>query len=182
MTVSIRPKYAAETLPQAQHTMEVKTNEPDIGAHLVTLRIGYTHHGIYIGSGNVIHYSGLAADLTLTSGVIEETTLEAFSNGCDYTIKTYTNPRFTGLLVAERPKSRLGEDSYNIYSNNCEHFCEWCINNDHRSEQVDNAKNATAKGFAAFTVLRLLAPPPVAIIASVGYGAYCLMQKNNNQN
>ena len=25
-------------------------------------------------------------------------------------------------------RSRLGERSYRILTNNCEHFCEWCLN------------------------------------------------------
>ena len=34
--------------------------EPPMGAHVVTQRRAYTHHGIYVGSGKVIHYAGLA--------------------------------------------------------------------------------------------------------------------------
>ena len=30
------------------------------GKHLITQRLGYTHHGIYAGNNSVIHYSGLA--------------------------------------------------------------------------------------------------------------------------
>ncbi|WML91418.1 lecithin retinol acyltransferase family protein [Thiothrix lacustris] len=160
-----------------QPSIELETPEkPNIGDHLISSRLGYTHHGIYIGSGKVIHYSGLADGLA--SGAIEETTLVAFSRGREYSVKTYINPRFTGLIVAQRAKSRLGEDKYDVFSNNCEHFCGWCINDEHRSEQVDHAKSATTNGLVAFTVLRLITPPPIAIAASLGYGAYHLMQKN----
>ncbi|MBP4061169.1 lecithin retinol acyltransferase family protein [Aeromonas sp. Prich7-2] len=31
-----------------------------IGAHLVTPRTGYDHHGIYVGNGKVVHYAGFA--------------------------------------------------------------------------------------------------------------------------
>ena len=31
-----------------------------IGAHLVVKHFAYSHHGIYIGRGRVIHYSGFA--------------------------------------------------------------------------------------------------------------------------
>ena len=27
-----------------------------LGSHLVAFRLGYTHHGIYIGRGLVVHY------------------------------------------------------------------------------------------------------------------------------
>ncbi len=49
----------------------------EIGDHLVTIRLGYTHHGLYIGGGEVIHYSGLADDLS--SGRVEVIGLESFS-------------------------------------------------------------------------------------------------------
>ena len=29
-----------------------------IGSHLKVARLGYTHHGIYIGDNKVIHYAG----------------------------------------------------------------------------------------------------------------------------
>jgi hypothetical protein len=32
---------------------------------------------------------------------------------------------------------RLGEDRYSVLTNNCEHFCEWCVRGEHRSYQVD---------------------------------------------
>jgi hypothetical protein len=34
--------------------------EPPLASHLVTLRPLYSHHGIYVGNGRVIHYGGLA--------------------------------------------------------------------------------------------------------------------------
>lgn len=153
---------------------------PNIGDHLISARLGYTHHGIYIGSGKVIHYSGLANGLTLTSGVIEETTLEDFSNGRGYSVKTYDKPQFTGLVVVQRAKSKLGENQYSVFSNNCEHFCAWCINDEHHSEQIKQAKIASAKGFVAFIVLRKLIPAKFSIPISLCYTAYNFLQKNQN--
>jgi hypothetical protein len=39
--------------------------------------------------------------------------------------------------VARRARSRLGEDRYRIFSNNCEHFSEWCLQGVSRSYQVE---------------------------------------------
>jgi hypothetical protein len=36
-----------------------------------------------------------------------------------------------------RARARLGEDRYNVLTNNCEHFCEWCVQGEPRSHQVD---------------------------------------------
>src|SRR6185437_15323636 len=44
--------------------------EPPAGAHLITPRIGYVHHGIYLGAGKVIH-SGAFPGL-LPRGPVEE--------------------------------------------------------------------------------------------------------------
>jgi len=53
--------------------------EPPIGAHLITTRRGYTHHGIYAGHGSVLHYAGLARNFR--PGPVEEVPLGRFANG-----------------------------------------------------------------------------------------------------
>jgi len=45
--------------------------------------------------------------------------------------------RFAGALAVERARARLGEDRYGIWSNNCEHFVEWCLHGTARSAQVE---------------------------------------------
>ena len=45
--------------PERRRLAEIDP-EPRLGAHLATSRLWYTHHGIYIGSGKVVHYSGLS--------------------------------------------------------------------------------------------------------------------------
>jgi hypothetical protein len=111
----------------------------DLGAHLVSPRKGYTHHGIYAGKGLVIHYSGLADGLS--AGPIEETSLERFSSGNDISIRKYTNPKYTGHAAIRRARSRLGESTYDIQGNNCEHFCSWVITGRSRSGQVDSVED-----------------------------------------
>jgi len=44
-----------------------------IGAHVVTPRRGYTHHGIYVGRGRVVQYGGLSRGLR--SGPVKEVSL-----------------------------------------------------------------------------------------------------------
>lgn len=106
-----------------------------VGAHLVTPRRGYAHHGIYAGAGRVIHYAGLSR--SLRRGPVEEVSLERFANGRGFQIKHHGATRFTGQQVVARARSRLGEDSYRLLTNNCEHFCEWCICGNNRSAQVE---------------------------------------------
>ena len=45
------------------------------GTRLIVLRRGYRHHGIYVGSGRVIHYAGLTRH---RRGRIEEVSLDDF--------------------------------------------------------------------------------------------------------
>lgn len=110
--------------------------ELKVGAHLVSPRTGYTHHGIYVGNDSVIHYSGLSAGLS--AGPIEETSLAEFSQGQDVSIRSYRNPKYVGAEAVKRSKSRLGESSYDVQGNNCEHFCTWVIMGISESTQVES--------------------------------------------
>jgi hypothetical protein len=105
------------------------------GTHLVTLRRGYAHHGIYAGGGRVVHYGGLSR--SLRRGPVEEVSLERFAAGRPVLIKPTANARYGSSEIVDRARSRLGEDRYRIASNNCEHFCAWCIDGEPRSEQVE---------------------------------------------
>jgi len=120
----------------------------------------------------------MADSLSLTTGVVEETSLEAFSATNGFTVKTYASPRFSSQEVVDRARSRLGEDQYHLLFNNCEHFCEWCINDKHHSEQIEQVKTASTQGLVAFTVLRALTPPQVSIPLSIAYGVHCWLQKD----
>jgi hypothetical protein len=109
--------------------------ELPLGAHLVTGRHGYVHHGIYAGRGRVIHYAGFARELR--AGPVEETSLEAFAAGCAVAVRLEPCARFVGVEAVARARSRLGENRYRLLSNNCEHFCSWCLSGESRSEQVE---------------------------------------------
>jgi HRAS-like suppressor 3 len=108
---------------------------PPIGAHLVTPRAWYSHHGIHIGEGRVVHYAGLYR--SLRGGTVEIVTLEYFARGRGYTIKSNRQRRFPAAQVVRRALSRVGENSYHLLRNNCEHFCEWCIAGRSFSAQVE---------------------------------------------
>ncbi len=117
-----------------------------IGSHLISRRAGYTHHGIYVGDDRVIHYSGLADGLD--SGPVEESDIRTFAGKKGFAVKTYKQS-FPQQEIVHRAESRLGEDLYDVFSNNCEHFCLWCIVGDHRSAQVDRATWISAPSVGA---------------------------------
>lgn len=108
-----------------------------IGAHVVAPRTGYTHHGIYVGDGRVVHYSGLADGLS--SGPVNEVSFDEFAGGAEVEVAIHPRRKFTPEEVVRRARSRIGEALYCIATNNCEHFCNWCIEDKHHSPQVRRA-------------------------------------------
>lgn len=104
------------------------------GAHLVSQREGYTHHGIYVGHGQVIHYGGFHGSSTRRP--IEYVALHRFARGSGISVRSEPDAAYSGADVVERARSRLGEDDYQLLTNNCEHFCTWCVLGRGRSEQV----------------------------------------------
>src|SRR5262245_55061388 len=109
--------------------------EPPPGAHLTTPRCGFTHHGIYVGRGKVVQYSGLSS--SLRRGPIQEVTLAAFTQGRALRVQPNQPGCFSAEEVIRRARSRIGEDRYHLLRNNCEHFCEWCLRGNHYSSQVE---------------------------------------------
>lgn len=117
------------------------------GSHLIVGRGLYTHHGIYVGQDQVIHYSGMASGIS--KGCVELTSLEEFSQGKTIKVKDYQKTPFTGHQICERAKSKIGESRYNILFNNCEHFATWCVTGEHYSEQANAAISHTGNALAA---------------------------------
>lgn len=123
-----------------------------LGAHLVTERWGYAHHGIYAGQGNVVHYAGFK-DL-LRRGPVETISLERFAEGYEIRVHAEPDSRYDGLQAVQRATSRLGEDRYRLLTNNCEHFCTWCISGESPSVQVETGLSSPTR--VVLTALRLL--------------------------
>jgi hypothetical protein len=114
---------------------ESPTAELPTGCWLMTRRCGYSHHGIYVGGGRVVHYAGLSRGWR--RGPVEIVSFAEFSLGRHLWAKCTPTARYVGLEAVERALSRLGENNYRIMTNNCEHFCAWCLDGEGRSRQVD---------------------------------------------
>ena len=147
--------------------MQKRTNLPKIGDHIFVNRsvLGiklYEHHGIYVEDEMVMHYNGLARGIVLEKSCFEEvlsnfvplekrniakvemTSLEEFMSGDALQIKKHLHTPFSAQEIALRTKTRLGEQKYNLFINNCEHFCNECVFGEHLSEQVQNVKQNSA--------------------------------------
>ena len=128
-TVSDERKGAARRWPSGLE------REPPLGAHLTTSRRGYTHHGVYIGHGRVVHYSGLSG--FWQCGPVEEVSLSRFAVGHSVQIVVHDRSAYSPEEIVRRARSRIGEDDYRLLTNNCEHFCYWCLCGVSRSAQVE---------------------------------------------
>lgn len=104
-------------------------NNLQLGDHLYVKRcigpttLGYTHHGLYSGHGMVIHY--------LRDG-IQYDKLNVFADGGKVLKKSNVSSptKYEPEEIIERAKSRISEDIYNLFGNNCEHFVVWCRKGD----------------------------------------------------
>ena len=158
------------------------SDEVAVGSHLVSQRhfhgaLPYTHHGIYIGNGQVVHYVGLGDDPDADGTKIQVVTLEGFHGGNGYWLVPHPLAPFAGEKVVERARSRLGEDGYSVCANNCEHFCNWAIDGNHASQQVDVGALASAAGGGGIGgIVGGLVIPAVAATATNLAGGAAMMK------
>ncbi|MEH6457228.1 MAG: lecithin retinol acyltransferase family protein [Cocleimonas sp.] len=140
------------------------------GQHLFIKKASgtYTHHGLGLGNDRVIHYSGLANDLS-TDGVIEEITLDEFSEGKEVNIKPHLGRKYPLEAAIIRAGLRLGEAQYHILHNNCEHFVEWCISGNHQSNQSTRGKLIYSAGIGARALWGAKNPLGFVAGAAAGY-------------
>ncbi|MCW5315789.1 NC domain protein [Nostoc sp. KVJ3] len=128
------------------------------GDHIYFNCGGYSHHGIDCGDGTVIHY-------TKNQGNISRVSWDSFASGKTVFLREYGSFDLPHVVI-QRAESRLGENAYNLFGNNCEHFATWCKTGIHASEQVKNA-GATAGGAsvsgAAVAGIGALGMAPAAI-------------------
>lgn len=113
------------------------------GDVIFTDRVLYQHYGIYAGNGRVIHYAARNGDFGADVGV-RETRLEQFAGDGKYGVVQFGDNNagekyFSGKETVRRAKSRIGEKSYNLIFNNCEHFALWCKTGKSKSIQVEKA-------------------------------------------
>lgn len=128
------------------------------GEHIFIKKGIYTHHGLGIEQGKVIHYAGFLD--TWDRGPVEIIEIKTFSFGQEIMIRHYPNRIFNKEEAVKRAKSRLGENNYSIWGNNCEHFVEWSINGLHESRQVYSALRGILISFSiaavSFTVASMM--------------------------
>lgn len=126
------------------------------GDHIKVRRCNglYTHHGIDMGDGTVIHLSG--EPLRCREARVCRTRLEVFLDGGRRAVVRHRDPARTPEETVAAAESRLAQRDYCLWRNNCEHFATWCRTGKHRSGQVRRALRLA--GGAAGASLALLLP------------------------
>lgn len=109
-------------------------------------RTMYEHYGVYVGRGQVVHYTKLNND----ESEIMETQMGIFLDGsnCYFILNVESKKKtpitlqesvaglpflhgpvrekYTTRKTVQRARSRIGEKKYNLGLSNCEHFAIWC--------------------------------------------------------
>lgn len=123
------------------------------GDHVYVKRRGYTHHGVEVDDGQVIHFSGTPGNKR--GAMICRTTMKEFTGSRGRLRYRRYGQQLPPDLAIERAESKIGQSGYNLFSNNCEHFATWCVHDRTASAQVSGAgatgaiATATAAGAAA---------------------------------
>ena len=105
------------------------------GDHIYVRRKGllYSHHGIYVGDGIVIHFKGAMKEKK--DPVVIRTDIENFLNGGKLKRRDYKKrlPYAETLRIAREHLSKI---NYSLRVNNCEHFATYCATGKKKSLQV----------------------------------------------
>ncbi len=116
--------------------MSLSKEELNLGDHIYVRRLLFSHHGIYAGDGNVIHYTG--EEKEKKDPLVRETNIEDFLKGGKLRRRHYKKhlPPFETLSLA---KEHLSNNGYSLTLNNCEHFATYCATGKKKSKQVRKA-------------------------------------------
>src|SRR5579872_5049648 len=97
--------------------------EMQIGDHIKVLRFLYWHHGIYVGNGAVIHFSGFGDGKSRAT--VQLGTLDEFERGGRAVVVEY-GPAVDPTEVIRRAYMLLDTGGYNLLSFNRETVARWC--------------------------------------------------------
>lgn len=131
----------------------------------------YAHHGIYVGNGQVIHFSGVQRGKE--SATIRYGRLDRFAGGAGLSaieVVPYAQA-FAPEQVIARATSRLGQSGFHLFRNNCEMFARWCKTGQVLSHQVEAAK-AAAGGIGGGA---LATAGGIGVVAGAGTSGASLM-------
>lgn len=127
--------------------------KPEMGDHIRVNRGFYYHHGIYKDDNCIYQFAApQGSEISPENAIICTTTLELFLKGGELEVMEYNSEE---LKDKRKPKEIIAcakklvgnkFGGYNIVTNNCEHFANYCVFGVKRSEQVENVLSALFGG------------------------------------
>ena len=128
------------------------------GDHIYVKRKGrfYTHHGIYMGDGKVIHFAGSIREKI--DPVVHETDLFRFLKDGILRRRDYKQ-RLLASETIRIAREQLSDRSYSMVWNNCEHFATYCATGKKKSQQVKRVLSGlgtVAAGVVLFVLTRVV--------------------------
>ena len=119
--------------------------KPNYGDQIRVNRGIYYHHGIYVSDDEVIQYaSPSGSEISPRTALIISTSLSEFLKDGEVEVREYDRNELDRLRskeeIVEFAKSKLGTGlgEYNLVSNNCEHFSNFCAFGVKESNQVED--------------------------------------------
>ncbi len=116
----------------------------------------YTHHGIYIGEGKVIHFTGSIREKV--DPEVRETTLARFLKGRKLKRRNY-HKRLSATETIRIAKEQLSNKNFSMIWNNCEHFAAYCATGKKKSRQVkrvlSSLSTVVGAGIALYALARI---------------------------
>lgn len=115
------------------------------GDHIKYSYVTHDHHGIYCG--NVSYNNKLYENVVIhfqskyKGGTIRRISYEKFAEGHEiHVVQNQAVSYYEPDEVVQRAISKLNESGYDLFSNNCEHFANWCKTGENSSEQINRMK------------------------------------------
>lgn len=130
--------------------MEWTVNEPKSGDMIRTKVSFYHHYGIFVNDTCVIQF-GLPNDVSKPADTIRvlESDIYTFLDGGELEVaklsKAEESKRRSCEETVQIAKSKLGEGGYDILHNNCEHFANFCLFGEHKSDFLQSVREKLKK-------------------------------------
>ena len=120
-----------------------KFKNPSFGDQIRVNRGIYYHHGIYASDDCVYQFAAPeGVETSPENARVITASLESFLKGGLLEVREYTEDELKTKRspddIIAYAKEHIGEDGYDIITNNCEHFSNRCAFGESKSSQVDD--------------------------------------------